>query len=225
VKTESNISNPNKFIDITYEMSPNLPVWPDSIGFTTKWHMTMPERNNNLSSIEVDTHFGTHLDAPLHFIENGKAVNDIELDKLIGMCYLVSIRNTRSITSAHLEMANIPKECNKLLLKTDNQLYWENGIKTFQKDFCSIDETGAQWIVDNNIHLVGIDYLSIQRFYDGPETHQILLRNEVVIVESVNLEKAVQGWYELICLPLNIQGLEGSPVRAVLKKIGNYGNT
>lgn len=208
-----------EYIDITYCISKNLPVWPGSLGFGSTWHMRIPDNTNNLSSINMDCHFGTHLDAPLHFVDNGRAVHELELFKLVGDAWLVEIKGVRSITASILETANIPIDCNKLLLKTDNQEYWQNGITTFQEDFCSIDSSGAQWIVDHNIHLIGIDYLSIQRFHDGPETHQILLNAEVVIVETLNLENVQPGNYELVCLPLNLKGLEGAPVRAILKEI------
>ncbi len=209
----------HEFIDITYPISNKLPKWPGSIGFQYQWHMRMPSETNNLSSFTIDAHLGTHLDAPLHFVHEAKAIHEMDLNKLIGKCYVISIRGVRSITAKHLEDSLIPKDCNKLLLKTDNQLYWEEALTTFQEDFCSIDASGAQWIVDRGIHLIGIDYLSIQRFHDSPATHQILLQNEVVIVETINLEQVEVGWYHLICLPLKLEGLEGSPVRAVLKKM------
>ena len=209
----------SKYIDITYPISGNLPKWPNSIGYKTNWVLSMPESTNNLSSFTTDTHFGTHLDAPLHFIHQGKSIPEISFDKLIGKCYVLELRAIRSITSKDLEQAEIPLNCEKILLKTDNQFYWEQEIQDFQEDFCSIDSTGAQWIVDRGIHLIGIDYLSIQRYHDGPETHQILLNNEVVIVETLNLEAVSTGWFNLICLPINLKNLEGAPVRAILEEI------
>lgn len=207
------------FIDITYPISSKTITWPGSVGFKVDWHMKIPIETNNLSSFTIDSHLGTHLDAPLHFVKNGKAIHELDLNKLIGEVFVLDIRGVKQITSDHLSKSAIPKNCSKLILKTDNQQYWENGLIEFQKDFCSIDKSGAQWVVDMGIHLIGIDYLSIQRYYDGPETHQILLNSEVIIVECLNLAQVKQGNYELICLPLNIEGIEGSPVRALLKKI------
>lgn len=208
----------DQILDITYPLSDKLPIWPGSIGFSAKWHLTMPMATNNLSSFTVDSHMGTHLDAPLHFVHNGKAIHELALEKLIGEVYVLEIRGVRSITYKHLEEAGVPPKCKRLLLKTDNQIYWKNKVTSFQEDFCSIDKSGAEWVVEKGIDLIGIDYLSIQRFNDGPETHQILLKAEVVIVETLNLEAVSQGNYELICLPLKIVGLEGAPLRAILKK-------
>lgn len=208
----------HEIIDITYPVSSFTIFWPGSTGFSHKWHNRIPEKTDNLSSFNIDSHGGTHLDAPLHFVENGKCLHEIDLAKCIGEAYVVEIRGRRDITFQDLEKANIPADCKRLLLKTDNQEYWEKKENEFQKDFCSIDKSGAEWIVKRGIELIGIDYLSIQRFYHGPETHQLLLEAEVIIVETLNLENVKPGKYELICLPLKLEGLEASPVRAILRK-------
>lgn len=176
---------------------------------------------NNLSSVTMDCHLGTHLDAPLHFVQDGKPVDAMDLNKLIGDAYVVEIRGKKVITAEDLSKVGIPEGCKRVLLKTDNQSYWEQGLKEFQKDFCSIDLSGAKWLVEKGVELIGIDYLSIQRFNDTPEVHQVLLQAEVVIVESLNLAEVTQGNYELICLPIKLKGIEGAPVRAVLKTIDN----
>ena len=208
----------NSFIDITFPISKRLPIWPNSIGYNYKWHLKMPEAGNNLSSIEIDNHTGTHIDAPLHFIEGGKTIDELDLKKLIGEVFVAEIRSIRSINADDLNKAGIPDSCKRLILKTDNQDYWDRDETIFQEDFCALDQTGAQWIVDRGISFVGIDYLSIQRFHDGPETHHILLNAEVVIVECLNLKDVISGKYEMMCLPIKLEGLEGAPVRAILKK-------
>lgn len=207
------------WIDITYPISTKLPKWPGSIGLTVTQQMQMPQQTNNLTSIAIDCHLGTHLDAPLHFIQNGKAIHELDLEKCIGEAYLAEIYGKASIGYEDLEQANIPATCKRLLLKTDNQQYWQQGLNTFQQDFASVDLSGVQWIIEKGIVLVGIDYLSIQRFNDSIAVHQQLLEKEIVIVETLNLEKVDAGWYSLICLPIKLYGLEGAPVRALLKKI------
>jgi arylformamidase len=209
----------NSWIDITYPVSTKLPKWPGSIGFKVTHQMQMPEQTNNLTSIEVDCHLGTHLDAPLHFVHNGKAIHEMDLNKFLGNAYVAEIYGAKSISYQHLENASIPNDCKKLLLKTDNQQYWQQGLTTFQEDFASIDLSGVQWVLERGIELIGIDYLSIQRFKDSIAVHQQLLEQEVVIVETLNLEQVNTGWYSLICLPIKLEGLEGAPVRALLKKL------
>lgn len=212
----------SSYIDISYPLSDKLPSWPGSIGFEAKWHNQMPVSINNTSSIRLDCHYGSHLDAPLHFVNEGKAINEISLEKLIGEAYVVEIRGVNSISASDLEKAKIPRCCKRLLLKTDNQVYWNKGLSSFQKDFTAIDSSAANWIIERGIFLIGIDYLSIQRFHDGPEVHQILLGAEVIIVETLNLELVVEGYYKFICLPINLSGLEGAPVRAILQKKKSY---
>lgn len=207
------------FIDITFPISAALPVWPNTVGFAVQWHSAMEKATHNSSSFTIDSHYGTHLDAPLHFVKDGKDVSALDLSKLIGPAYVAEIRNKKAITAGDLAQLNLPNGCKKLLLKTDNQIYWDNKLTTFQEDFCSIDKSGAQWLVDSGFDLIGIDYLSIQRFKDGPETHQILLNAEVIVLETLKLQDVAEGSYQLICLPLKIKDLEASPVRALLSKI------
>ncbi len=207
-----------QYIDISFPISFNLPTWPGSIGFLPQWHKKMLEgETHNLSSFTIDSHIGTHLDAPLHFVDKGKTISGLDLNTLIGDAYVMEVRNRETITNVDLEQLALPDDCKRLLLKTDNQDFWKRGETQFQKDFCGMDVSGAEWLVQKGIKLIGIDYLSIQRFDDGPEVHQILLNAEVVIVETLNLQNVAVGKYELTCLPINLEELEGAPVRAVLK--------
>ena len=96
---------------------------------------------------------------------------------------------------------------------------WDKKEYTFEEDYCALNAEGAQYLVDKGIELVGIDYLSIQRFKDPIDTHVILLKNEVVILETIDLRSVEAGIYRLICLPLKIEGIEGCPVRAVLETV------
>ena len=127
------------YIDITFSISKKIPKRPNSIGYKHNWHLTMPSCVNKLSSFSIDTHFGTHIDAPLHFIENGMPVNEIPINKFFGKVYVLEAMGHKVIKKSILENYNIPKECKKLILKTDNQIYWINNLTEFQVDFCSID--------------------------------------------------------------------------------------
>lgn len=204
------------YYDITFNINTHLPVWPGSKGFQKQWELTIPDAVNNSSSFQQDTHYGTHIDAPLHFVQNGKSVEELDLEKMIGSAIVAEIRGTKDITKAHLEAIDIPLGVKKLLLKTDNQELWAAG-KGFDEHFCSIDQGAAEWLAEREFDLIGIDYLSIQRYHHGPETHQILLQSEVVILECLDLSGVSPGQYELICLPMKLAGLEGAPARAILK--------
>jgi arylformamidase len=116
-----------------------------------------------------------------------------------------------------LESLALPADVQRLLLKTRNSLLWRSGIQEFDPNFVALTAEAAQWVVDRGMAVVGIDYLSIQRFADGPATHQILLGAGVVVIEGLDLSQVEPGNYELFCLPLKLKGVEGAPARVILK--------
>ncbi len=171
----------------------------------------------NVTRLDTGVHFGTHLDAPCHFIEGGKAVEALDPNLLIGPCYVGEIPGVMEITPDHLEALQIPDGTQRLLLKTDNSALWETPNHPFYEEFAALTADGAQWVVDRGIGLIGIDYLSIQLFADAVSTtHLVLLGAEVIIVEGLDLREIAPGPYNLTCLPMKIAGADGAPVRAIL---------
>ena len=205
--------------DITLTISNDMPVWPGDQAPRLEQMMHMDRGDlYTLSRLESTVHLGTHLDAPMHFVRNGYGVDQIALDTLIGPCLVVYLPEARSIDAAVLEHANIPDHVTRLLLRTSNSEYWARGDTEFHTDFVAIDPSGAQWMVEHGLQLVGIDYLSIGAYEDGVPTHEILLGNGVVPVEGLNLAGIEPGEYQLICLPLKLKDCDGAPVRAVLMR-------
>lgn len=207
-------------IDISVPIHQGLPVWPDGAMIEIYRIADMDKGSIcNVSQLGMTTHMGTHIDAPLHFINGAKPTSSIPLDRLVGDCYVAEIKGKPFITASDLAMANIPAGTQKLLLKTDNSRLWENYSHSFYEDFCALKNNAAEWIIDFGIHLIGIDYLSIAPFHDPPEiVHRTLLQAEVVILETIDLRFVDPGLYELICLPLKIANVDGNPSRAVLRK-------
>lgn len=209
-----------QLIDISVPVTPQLPVWPGEAQPTINHKFRMSEGSDaNVTQFAVGSHTGTHIDAPLHFVDGGKTTIEIPLEKLVGPCQVVDLQGKTEITAADLAALQLPKGTQKILFKTDNSRHWEDASHPFQEDFCALTADAAQWVVDNGIHLVGIDYLSIQLYHDPIDTHVILLSNEVVIVETLDLRQVEPGTYRLICLPLKIAGVEGTPARAILEKL------
>jgi len=196
-----------------------MPIWPKSRGFTLSWtkRLDLGDVCNN-SVIECDAHIGTHLDAPLHFIEKGLGVEKFQLDILIGPCSVAYLPEVTEIHANDLSAINITPDITRLLIRTDNSDLWDSGITEFKENFVALTPDAAQWIVDQGIQLIGVDYLSAGSMQDGTLTHKILLKSDVIILEGVNLSQVIPGLYELICLPLKICGAEGSPARAILRK-------
>lgn len=208
----------NHYIDISVSVSPELPCWPGSPPVKFQRNLDLEKGDiANDTTINFSVHTGTHVDAPSHFVKDGATVDNLPLDVLIGEVFVADLTDVDVITSEHLAALELPVNTQRLLLKTRNSQLWADGVKEFNPDFVAITADAAKWIVKQGIKLVGIDYLSIQRFYDSPETHLTLLKSQVVIIEGLNLTQVSQGEYELICLPVKLTGVEGSPARAILK--------
>jgi arylformamidase len=169
----------------------------------------------NVSAIRFGSHTGTHADAARHFFDDGQTVDKIPLERLIGPALLLSFADdVRSVGAAELRAHDI-KGQTRILLRTRNSAFLSE--KQFVKDYTYLAPDGAQYLVDQGVELVGIDYLSIEQFHSGHHlTHRTLLERSVVIVEGLDLSVPSPGEYQFICLPLRIEGCDGAPARAVL---------
>jgi arylformamidase len=196
-----------------------MPVWPDSTGFRLLRTQSLENGDpSNVSRLDCDVHTGTHIDAPRHFLKNGATVEQLPLDTLIGPAIVAYLPNVTEIAASDMAALSLPDGTKRLLLKTSNSALWAKQ-QGFDTGFVGLTADAAKWIVERGISLVGVDYLSVQKYGDGPETHLILLGAEVVILEGIDLSGAEAGQYELICLPLKITGAEGAPARAVLRQM------
>jgi len=176
----------------------------------------------NVSRLCCGVHTATHVDAPVHFIEGARRIDQLDLEKLVGKCRVVEIDETEmSISVEHVENADL-QGVERVLFKTRNSQFWNESEKGFRKDFTYIEPEAAQTLVDLNIKLVGIDYLSVEKFgAENFDTHITLLEKEVVIIEGLDLRAVPAGDYELICLPLKIVGGagDGAPARTILREL------
>jgi len=206
-----------RLYDISVGISPDLPVWPgDPSVEITRLGSIEEGEDANVSRIDTCVHVGTHVDAPLHFIEGGASVDSLPLEVLIGRAYVVDLPQAKLLDETILQNAQIPPRTRRLLFKTRNSSLWESGEKQFQKDYVGIDRSGAEWLVRKGIQLVGIDYLSIASYEDTVEPHRILLEAGMVILEGINLSEIQRGRYTLYCFPIKIIGSDGAPARAIL---------
>jgi len=203
--------------DITLTISPEMIVWPGDPSVNVKRLSSIASGDNaNVSQISMSCHTGTHVDAPDHFLNNGKTVESLSLELLIGRAYVLHLPDVNLITASVLMDADIPPRTRRLLFKTRNSDYWANGNKEFQTDFVGLSVDAAELLVDRNVKVVGIDYLSIAPFKQGKPVHTILLDAGVVVIEGLDLSHVSQGRYTLHCLPLKLGGADGAPTRAIL---------
>jgi arylformamidase len=204
-----------KIHDISVPLSPALHVYPGDPGVEIFRPMTLAGGDvANLSYLRLGSHTGTHVDAPEHFIEGATTVDNIALNLLIGRARVLEI-TAPVITASVLQEFDLGPDV-RLLFKTRNSYLWSE--PEFVADFVHLTRDAASHLVENGIKLVGIDYLSVEKFgFDTPEVHRTLLSNGVVILEGIDLREVEPGDYELICLPLKIAGGDGAPARVVLR--------
>jgi arylformamidase len=206
-----------EIIDISAPISSNTPVWPDSPGIRLHWHKRLDAGDEcNNTRLDCDTHVGTHVDAPSHFLVNGATVEQLSLDILIGPAIVAYLPQVGAITASDLADLALPPGTKRLLLHTRNSELWAPEITEFREDYVALTSDAAKWIVRQGIRLIGVDYLSVGTYGERVATHRILLEAEVVVVEGLNLYNVDAREYGLICLPLKLVGAEGALARAVL---------
>jgi arylformamidase len=207
-----------KFYDISLAISNDMPTWPGNPIVTLRRIQDMAKGDPvTVSQLHLGAHTGTHVDAPMHFIQGGNGVDSLNLDVMMGRCEVRRVPDeVRSITAEVLNSLPIPHGAIRLLLRTSNSDIWARGENKFQKEFVAIDPSGAQWLVDRGVKLIGIDYLSIAPFKNGAPTHNILLGGGIIPIEGLNLSQIDPGGYFLYCLPLKLKNADGAPARVLL---------
>ena len=210
-----------KLYDVSVLISEDMPIWPNDPGISMELTRSIARGDDaNVTRLNMGVHTGTHIDAPFHFEPNEATIDELSLDVLMGPCRVFEILDTnQSIGPDDLEKLDFNNHI-RVLFKTRNSKLWKNGEGKFKKKFVHLDLEGAKFLIDQNIKLVGIDYLSIENYGSlDHATHHFLLRNNVVILEGLDLSGVSPGDYELIALPLKLKGADGSPARVVLRGI------
>lgn len=206
-----------KVFDISLPINNELVVWPGDPPIEIKSMASIADGDSaNISSINVGSHTGTHIDAPFHFDAKGVTIDKLPLDLLIGEVRVIEIDdNVRAIDRPILKALKFD-DIKRVIFKTGNSKRY--GAQ-FVKDFTALTPDGASLLLEKGIKVVGIDYLSIEAYGSkGHETHHILLDNGIIIIEGLYLKDIKGGDYELIALPLRVEGADGAPARVVLRK-------
>jgi arylformamidase len=168
----------------------------------------------NVSRLDFGVHSGTHVDAPVHFVEGSAGAEALALDALVGPAHVVDATGVqRVLDEAALRRLELPERAERLLFKTTNSRLWER--REFTREFVRLSGDAARYLIGRGVRLVGIDYLSV----GDEEAHVELLRAGVVPLESLDLRDVEPGEYLLVCLPLRIVGSDGAPARTVLLRI------
>lgn len=208
-----------KIYDITVPISNDLPVYPGDPAIHIERILDLDKGDiARVSHLSFSTHIGTHIDPPYHFLKDGVPLDQAPLDVFIGPARVVDVGDAVSIDAALLSTFDL-EGASRVIFKTRNSRFWREANE-FQKDFVYLETGAAEALVARGVKLVGIDYLSIEKFgFDKPTTHWTLLGNNVFIVEGLDLNEIAPGDYELICLPLKIKDGDGGPARVVLREL------
>ncbi len=210
--------------DISVAITPGeTPTYPGDPGIEiSAWSSLAKGDAANVTLLHFGAHTATHVDAPAHFIEEARGVPALSLDVLIGEARVIELpEDVRAIDAGHVN-ARVPVGTTRVLFKTRNSAFWKDARGEFREDFTYIADDGARALVERGARLVGVDYLSVEEFGSKNfATHLTLLKQDVVIIEGLDLRGVAAGVYELICLPLKIVAGsgDGAPARAVLRTL------
>ena len=212
-------STKSQWIDISIQLCDAMMHWPSNPPISIKRVKDMEHGDTaNLSEISMGAHSGTHVDAPIHFIQQGQGVDKMPLDTMVGRARVVEIKDTESIKPDELLQHRL-RRGERILFKTRNSSHvWQTDA--FVEDFVFISDDAARFLAERGVRVVGVDYLSVGGFKDGSSyVHKTLLSGGVWIIEGLDLSKVSPGKYDLICLPLKLDHGDGAPARAILRPI------
>jgi len=214
-------ASPRPWIDATVTLDPSTtPVYEGDAPMQFQFLKDMRKGDIlTLSAYSLGEHSGTHVDAPMHFVANGAAIDQLPLDRLIGPARVIDVPDdVARIDAIELERHDW-RGAERVLFRTRSSIRGWMTSPSFHRDFAYIAPDAAQLLAYANVRLVGIDYLSAEQFgAPAPLTHRILLGKGIPIVEGLALEAVSAGDYELIVLPIKVAGHEGAPARAVLRR-------
>lgn len=207
-----------KIYDVTVPVSESVPIYEGDprVAITSVSRIANGDAAN-VSNLCLGAHTGTHVDAPNHFIEGTRRLEDLDVTKLIGPCRVIEVDNSVML----IETEHLPDldGIERIVFKTRNSRFWSDTSSGFRTDFTAVSTEAARLIADAGIKLIGIDYLSIEEFGSKDHaTHKALLEKEVVILEGLDLREVPSGDYEIVCLPLKYVGGtgDGAPARTIL---------
>jgi arylformamidase len=210
----------SEWIDISIGLRNGILQWPGDTPYHLHraFDMSRDGTEYNLSRLAMSVHVGTHMDAPAHFVRDGRTMESMPLDATLGPARVIEIHNPREITVEELAPYGI-RRGERILFKTGNSArQWTTDV--FLEDYVHINLAAARHLVEKGVRTIGIDALSVGEYVtDGPECHRILLGAGIWLIEWLDLSAVEPGDYELACLPLKLIGSEGAPARAAIRRL------
>ena len=202
--------------DISPTVSPTAPIFPGDLPYSLEWTARLgPRCPVNLSAVHLSPHVGAHADAPLHYANGAPSIDEVDLAPYLGPCRVIHALNCGAlIEPAHLQHCgdNLPP---RVLVRTRHR-----ALTVWSDDFAAFAPATVSWLAAQGVRLIGLDTPSVDPAASKSlESHAGLLRHDVRVLENLVLDDVPEGDYELIALPLKLQGACASPVRAVLREL------
>ncbi|MHB8908828.1 MAG: cyclase family protein [Syntrophales bacterium] len=211
--------NENGWIDVSLTLKTGMLHWPGDPPVVIERVRTIDRGDGvNLSRITMGVHSGTHVDAPVHFLNGAGGVDRIPFDPLVGQARVIEIAADESIKEKDLAGHDV-ETGERILLRTRNSINQVLHRDAFDEGFVYLEEDAARFLAARGIRTLGVDYLSVGGHRkNGPAVHRALLEAGIVIIEGLDLGGALPGTYDMVCLPLKILDADGAPARVILRR-------
>lgn len=200
-----------KFHDVSMPIREGMIVYPGNPEPSIQRYSSIPEGKVNESLITLGSHTGTHVDSRLHIQNGATSAEDLPLNSLYGKCKVLDLTHVEKeihkedLENYHLEKGDI------VLLKTRNS---KRGFKEFRRDYVHVKLDAAEFLVETGIKTLGFDYLSVKKYEEDEEVHEVLIKN-LTLFEGLDLSEVHEGEYTFVGLPLRINS-DGAPARVIL---------
>ena len=207
-----------KLIDISRPLYTGSPHWPSDTPTKFEFSARMADGAAcNVGRISLSVHNGTHMDAPFHYNDRGTPVDQLDPELYVGPARVIDARGHATFTEklfsgmSAADFAATPR----ILFRADT---WTD-LTTFPTTWPLLDRTLPKWLAARGVKLIGLDVPSVDELNNKDMAiHHLMDDANLLIIESLDLQRVEPGIYELIALPLKLRGADGSPVRAVLRK-------
>ncbi|MFB6291784.1 MAG: cyclase family protein [Candidatus Nanohaloarchaea archaeon] len=202
-----------EIIDVSMEISEDMIYYPGNPQPEIERYRQIPEDSTTESKVCFGSHTGTHVDAPQHVKEDGESVEELDLENFYGRAQVLNLTDCKEkVDREDLENTEITEKI--VLLKTDNSL---QGYEEFREDFTYLTLEGVEYLIEQGVKTVGIDYLSLVNFEDSEKADRAHRKanQEMTVIEGLNLQDTEPGKYTFSGMPLKMN-TDGAPMRAVL---------
>jgi arylformamidase len=205
-----------RLIDISPLVSERIGVWPGDVAYTHEVSLDLQSGDHlTLGAMRTTFHVGAHADAPSHYVRDGEAIGERDLDLYCGPCQVVQVSIPRHQRLQPQDLRSQPQHP-RVLFRTDSFADPER----FTTDFNSLSPELVELLASRGVRLVGIDTPSIDPFDDKQlESHAAVAKHDMAVLEGLVLAHVNPGTYELIALPLRLAGADASPIRAALREV------